>query len=116
MASRGSRSNIGDASVVEASAVTAGVDVETGLSAQEAGSRLSQNGPNEMRSSPRVPAWRRALAQFQGPLIYLLPAAVAIALLAWWCEGAGAQGHGWPVDSIVIAAVVLLNAVIGHVQ
>ncbi len=106
--------DIGDPSVMDAGAVAAvlGVDVETGLSAQEAASRLAQNGPNELRAAPRVPAWRRVLAQFQHPLIYLLLAAVAIALLAWWVEGR----VGWPVDAIVIAAVVLLNGVIGHVQ
>ena len=106
--------DIGDPSVMDAGAVAAalGVDVEAGLSAQEAARRLAQNGPNELRAAPPVPAWRRALAQFQDPLIYLLLAAVAVALLAWWVEGR----VGWPVDAIVIAAVVLLNAVIGHVQ
>ena len=110
--------DIGDASIMDIGAVAAalGVDVETGLSAQEAASRLAQNGPNELRAAPRVPAWRRVLAQFQDPLIYLLLAAVAIALLAWWVEGRAGQDRGWPVDAIVIAAVVLLNGLIGHVQ
>ncbi len=99
---------------MDAAAVAAalGVDVETGLGAQEAAGRLAQYGPNELRAAPRVPAWRRVLAQFHDPLIYLLLAAVAVALVAWWVEG----GVGWPVDATVIAAVVLLNAVIGHVQ
>ena len=110
----GSPVDMDDASVMDADAVAAalGVDVENGLSAQEAARRLAQNGPNELRAAPRAPAWRRVLAQFQDPLIYLLLAAVAIALLAWWVEGR----VGWPVDAIVIAAVVLLNGVIGHVQ
>ncbi len=117
-AAAGSSTEVGDASVMETDAVAAalGVDVETGLSAQEAASRLAQHGPNELRAAPPVPAWRRALAQFQDPLIYLLLAAVAVALVAWWVEGTDAQGRGWPVDAIVIAAVVLLNAVIGHLQ
>lgn len=55
-------------------------------------------------------------AQFQDPLIYLLQAVVAVALVAWWVEGTDAQGRGWPVDAILIAAVVLLNAVLGPVQ
>ena len=112
------RDVIGDASVMDAGAVAAalGVDVATGLSAQEAASRLAQNGPNELRAKPRIPTWRRVLAQFQDPLIYLLLAAVTVALVAWWVEGTDAQGRGWPVDAIVIAAVVLLNGVIGHVQ
>ena len=106
--------DIGDPSVVEADAVAAamGVDAQGGLSAQEAASRLVQNGSNELRSAPPVPSWQRVLAQFQDPLIYLLLAAVGVASLAWWVEGA----VGWPVDAMVIAAVVLLNAVIGHVQ
>ena len=103
---------------MDADAVTAacGVEVATGLSAPEAASRLLQNGPNALRAAPQAPAWRRVLAQFQDPLTYLLLAAVAVALVAWWIDGAHTQGRGWPVDAIVIAAVVLLNAVIGHVQ
>ncbi len=106
--------DIGDPSVMETSAVAAAleVDVESGLSAEEAARRLAQNGPNDLRAAPRVPTWRRALAQFQDPLIYLLLAAVAVALVAWWIEGR----VGWPVDALVIAAVVLLNGVIGLVQ
>ena len=118
----GTRSNIGDdiggPSVMDAGAVAAalGVDVETGLSAQEASNRQAQCGPDELRAAPRVPAWRRVLAQFHDPLIYLLLGAVTVALLAWWVEGRAGHDRGWPVDAIVIAAVVLLNGVIGHVQ
>ena len=120
----GDSGNIADASVMDANAVAKalGVNVETGLSAQEAASRLASNGPNELRSAPRAPAWQRVLAQFQDPLIYLLLAAVVVALVAWWVEGVGAgassgtAGRGWPVDAIVIAAVLLLNGLIGHVQ
>ena len=114
----GDSGNIADASVMDADAVAKalGVNVETGLSATDAASRLASHGLNELRAAPPVAAWRRVLAQFQDPLIYLLLAAVAVALVAWWVEGADAQGRGWPVDAIVIAAVILLNAVIGHVQ
>ena len=110
----GNLADIDNASVTDAGAVAAAleVDIETGLSIQEAARRLAQDGPNELRAAPRPPTWRRVLAQFQDPLIYLLLAAVAIALVAWWVEGR----VGWPVDAIVIAAVVLLNGVIGHVQ
>ena len=72
--------DMGDPSVMDAGAVATalGVDVEAGLSAQEAESRLAQSGPNELRAAPPVPTWRRVLAQFQDPLIYLLLAAVAV--------------------------------------
>ena len=89
-----------------------GADLERGLASKEASRRLSQNGPNVLRAASRAPAWRRMLAQFQDPLIYLLMAAVVIAFVAWMIEGRA----GWPMDAIVIAAVVLLNAVLGHVQ
>jgi len=59
-----------------------------------------------------VPTWRRALAQLQDPLVYLLLAAAAVALAAWAIEGR----EGWPMDAIVIAVVVGLNAVLGWVQ
>ena len=57
-----------------------------------------------------MPAWRRVLAQFQDPLIYLLLAAISVALVAW-----GVQGWvGWPVDAIVIAIDVILNGALGY--
>jgi P-type Ca2+ transporter type 2C len=89
-----------------------GADLERGLSAAEARRRLAQDGRNVLRGAPPVPTWRRVLAHFQDPLIYLLLAAIAIALAAWWLEGR----DGWPVDAIVIAAVVLLNGALGFLQ
>ena len=89
-----------------------GADLEAGLTSAEAARRLLKDGTNELRAPPPVPAWRRVLAHFQDPLVYLLLAAIAIALAAWAIEGR----HGWPVDATVIAAVVLLNAVLGYVQ
>ena len=89
-----------------------GTDLDKGLTAQEAARRLAQEGPNELRATPPVPTWRRLLAQFQDPLIYLLLAAIAVALVAWGIEGR----VGWPVDAVVIAAIVLLNGVLGYAQ
>ncbi len=87
-------------------------DLEKGLSTHEAAARLAKNGPNELQSAPSVPAWRRVLAQFQDPLIYLLMAAIAVALVAWGVEG----WKGWPVDAIVIAIVVILNGALGYLE
>lgn len=93
-------------------AAAAGADIERGLGAGEAARRLARDGPNALRSAPPLPAWRRMLAQFRDPLIYLLLAAIAISLLAWWVEGAA----GWPIDALVIALIVVANAVLGYVQ
>ena len=49
-----------------------GADLEKGFSTHEAAARMAKNGPNELQPAPPVPAWRRVLAQFQDPLIYLL--------------------------------------------
>ena len=88
------------------------VNIENGLSAPQAAQRLQENGANALRSAPRPPAWRRMLRQFQDPLVYLLLAAILIALLAWIIEGRA----GWPVDAIVIAAIVLLNGGLGYAE
>ena len=89
-----------------------GSDVAAGLTAHEAAGRLSSNGRNELRPALPVPAWRRVVAQFQDPLVYLLLAAIAIALVAWGVDGFS----GWPIDALVIAAVVLLNGALGYFE
>ena len=104
----------GDPSVTDAAAVARalGADLERGLTAAEAERRLAEQGRNELRGAPPQPTWRRLLAHFQDPLIYLLLAAIVIALAAWFLEGRA----GWPVDAIVIAVVVLLNGALGFMQ
>ncbi len=87
-------------------------DIDHGLSSPEAALRLARDGPNTLPSAPAPAFWRRFLAHFQDPLIYLLLAAVLISLVAWVMEGRG----GWPVDAIVIGLVILLNAILGFLQ
>ncbi|QCO98289.1 cation-translocating P-type ATPase [Arthrobacter sp. 24S4-2] len=89
-----------------------GVDPVAGLDSTEALRRLQTDGPNELRAATPVPVWRKILAQFQDPLIYLLLVAIGISLGAWAVEGA----TGVPIDAVVIVAVVLLNAVLGFAQ
>ena len=103
-----------DPSLVPADAVLqqAGTDQARGLDSAEAARRLAQDGPNALDTQAPVPGWRKFLEQFHDPLIYLLLAAIAITLGAWAMEGYA----GWPVDAVVIAAVVLLNALIGYLQ
>jgi potassium/sodium efflux P-type ATPase len=89
-----------------------GTDLRRGLSAAEAAARLERFGPNQLEAAAAVPAWRKFLAQFADPLIYLLIAAVAVSLAAWVLEG----GEGAPYEAIVITAIVVLNAVLGYAQ
>jgi magnesium-transporting ATPase (P-type) len=89
-----------------------GVDPATGLTSAEAGRRLKRDGPNELQPRPPVPLWRKVLAQFQDPLIYLLLFAVAISVAAWVAEGAS----GPPIDALVISAIIALNGILGFIQ
>ena len=89
---------------VDAVARALGSDLQRGLSSTQAAQRLLSDGPNELRAVPPVPVWRRALAQLDDPLVYLLGAAAAVALLAWWFEHRGHAGAtgvaSWPLDAI----------------
>ena len=89
-----------------------GVDVRRGLTAAEAAARLERHGPNRLDEAAPVPAWRRLAGQFADPLIYLLLAAIVVAVVAWALE----RDEAAPYDAIVIAAIVVANAVLGFVQ
>lgn len=89
-----------------------GVDPTVGLTSAEAARRLAEHGHNEIDRATSVPSWRKLLRQFDDPLIYLLLVAVVISAAAWLVEGAS----GLPVDAVVIALIVIANAVLGYAQ
>ena len=76
-----------------------------GLSAAQAEQRLAEHGANRLAPPEREGPIKRFLKQFHNVLIYILIVAGAVTALL---------GHY--LDSAVIFAVVLINAVIGHVQ
>ncbi|TPF85465.1 haloacid dehalogenase [Bifidobacterium sp. UTCIF-37] len=97
------------------------VDPNVGLSEAEAKRRLEKFGPNELASAPPVPKWKKFLAQFQDPLVYLLLAATVISVIAWFIErghaAPGAEGgEALPFDAIVIVLILIVNAVLGYIQ
>jgi len=76
-----------------------------GLSSKEAQQRLLQHGPNQLKETHQRGLVIRFLSQFHNVLIYvLLIAGVVTYLLGHW------------IDSGVIFAVVLANAIIGFIQ
>jgi calcium-translocating P-type ATPase len=83
-----------------------------GLTAREAARRLERGGPNRLEEARPVAEWRKLLAQLADPLIYLLLAALAVSLVAWVID----REEAAPYDAIVIAAIVVANAVFGYVQ
>ncbi len=91
----------------EAVAVTLeGLDAtENGLTDAEAAARLAHFGRNELPDQQRAGPLKRLLAQFNNLLIYVLIAAAVIT---------GMLGH--TRDTLVILAVVFVNAAIGFIQ
>ena len=82
-----------------------GSDGSRGLGAPVAAQRLDRDGANTLPQAQGDSLVRRVLQQFHNPLIYVLLAAGAATLLL-----------GEHVDAAVIAAVVLVNALVGFVQ
>jgi Ca2+-transporting ATPase len=78
---------------------------EQGLSGSEAEKRLEKYGPNKLPETEGISRLKILLHQFASPLIYILiVAAVVTAFL------------GEYIDTGVIVAVLILNAVIGYFQ
>jgi magnesium-transporting ATPase (P-type) len=76
-----------------------------GLSADEARKRLESVGPNELPGPEKTSLLRRFLKHFHDTLIYILLGAAAVtAIFEHW------------IDTFVILAVVLINALIGLIQ
>ena len=92
---------------IEPDALTAalGVDPSLGLTASDAAARLADHGPNRLDEAPP----RRPLAilgdQFRNPLVLILVGAAVVAGLV-----------GDLKDTVVIAVVLSLNALLGFAQ
>jgi len=76
-----------------------------GLASDEAHQRLERFGPNELIEKGRKSLWMMFLDQFKDFMILVLIAAAVVA---------GVIGE--PSDTIAIAVIVMLNAVLGFVQ
>ncbi|MCM2369846.1 cation-translocating P-type ATPase [Aporhodopirellula aestuarii] len=78
---------------------------EHGLGRTEAARRLAKFGPNHLPQKPPTPIWEIGLRQFRSPLIYILALAAVVSAFLGDVKDAG-----------FIAAVLVLNAVIGSYQ
>jgi len=76
-----------------------------GLSSEDAAARLATHGPNRLPEPPRKSALVRFLRHFDNILIYVLIASGVITAVL---------GHF--IDTVVILAVVVVNAIIGFLQ
>ena len=86
---------------------------EAGLSSQEATARLERNGKNKLAEAKKDSMLTRFFNQMKDPMIIILLVAAVISAVTEIIEA----GHFvTPTDSIIILAVVLINAVLGVVQ
>ena len=75
-----------------------------GLSSVEAARRLAEYGPNSVDERP-VPAWRRFLGRFWGPLPWMLEITIVLTVVL-----------GKNLEAVIIAALLVVNSVIGDRQ
>lgn len=78
---------------------------KTGFNAEEAACLQKEFGLNRLTARRGTPMWIKFLRQFNQPLVYILLLAVGVTAFL----------HEW-VDSGVIFAVVLVNAIVGFLQ
>ena len=86
-------------------------DAKAGLPRGEAARRLRETGRNELARARRRSLPVRFLAQFSDFMVLVLLAAAAVSFLASRMEGTNDY-----VDSIIILAIVVVNAVTGLIQ
>ena len=80
---------------------------EAGLTTDEVLSRREKYGLNKLDEKPPIPAWKKFLAQFQDPMVYLLLVAALIATIF------EPEEIGTP---IFIVFALTLNAFFGYLQ
>ena len=82
-----------------------GVDPGEGLADDEAGRRLAEHGPNELRRIERQSWWSVLLAQFRSLVMGILAGAAVVAFLL-----------GDVVEAVAISVLIVLNTAIGFVM
>lgn len=83
-----------------------------GLSSERARELRARYGPNALPEPKPDRLWRRVLRQLASPLIYILLLALALDISVW--AGRGAKGA--PAEALVIAVILVFNAVLGARQ
>ena len=86
---------------------------ENGLSSAEAAARLEKNGKNKLAEAKKDSTLKKFFDQMKDPMIIILLVAAVISAVTEMVE---AKGFVVPTDSIIILAVVLINAILGVIQ
>ena len=86
-------------------------DPRRGLAEGESRRRLENYGRNELHTAKGQGILLRFFSQFQDLMVLILLAAAGVSFAVSWVKGDGEY-----VDSLIILAIVVVNAVIGTVQ
>ena len=89
---------------------------EAGLTSAEAAKRLEQNGKNKLKEAQKETLLTKFLNQLKDPMIIILIVAAVISAFTEYFEAAQAGHTYFPTDTVIIMAVVLINAVLGVFQ
>ncbi|MFX1464408.1 MAG: cation-translocating P-type ATPase [Promethearchaeota archaeon] len=93
--------------------------IESGLTENEVQIRIEKYGRNELIKEKGKKAWQIFINQFKDFLIYLLMFAIVISVIIGLYESARPGGEEWSseyTDAIVIAAILIVNAILGFYQ
>ena len=83
---------------------------DTGLSENEAATRLEKNGKNKLVEGKKKNLFQRLIEQIADPMVLVLIGAAVVSLITALIEGET------PTDVFIILSVVVLNTILGVVQ
>ena len=86
-------------------------NIERGLSKEEAENRRNKHGPNKLEEKKKENIFIRFIKEFKDFMIIILIIAAIISAVVSYM-----QGQNDYIDSIIIIAIVVLNAIMGLVQ
>ena len=86
-------------------------NIERGLSKEEAENRRNKHGPNKLEEKKKENVFIRFIKEFKDFMIIILIIAAIISAVVSYM-----QGQNDYIDSIIIIAIVVLNAIMGLVQ
>ena len=89
---------------------------EAGLTEQEAQARLEKNGKNKLAEAKKDSIFKKFFDQMKDPMIIILIIAAAISAVTEYIEASSAGHSFFPTDTLIILAVVIINAVLGVMQ
>ena len=87
-----------------------GVKAGSGLSEEEAKERLARYGPNRLQTTRQKSLFKMFFEQFKSSMVVILLAAAVISGVVGVLEGEGLM------ETFVILAILLINALIGTFQ